>query len=155
MITITDVLNEFLKDIGEGNRTFRSSPFSVIDLFRKYLDSYAHEDLGEFDQARFDKEYAEGRRFCEIFGPDHIEAFIWDEAHGIRRLQDVLVNNLGLDLSGLTLRAASGISDDGLTIVGWGEPTSGGTEAWIARLPEPGTLSLVALGGLALLRGRK
>ena len=75
MITIKDALNEFLKDIGEGNRTSRTSPFSVVDLFRTYLDSYAHEDLGEFERARFDKEYDEEKTFCAIFGPDHIDAF--------------------------------------------------------------------------------
>ena len=74
MITIKDALNKFLKDAGEGNRKSRSSPFSVIDLFHTYLDSYAHEDLGDFDQAHFDKEYSGGKTFCDIFGPDHIEA---------------------------------------------------------------------------------
>ena len=74
MITIKDALNKFLKETGEGNRKSSSSPFSVIDWLCTYLDSYAHEDLEEFDQARFDKEYNEGKTFCDIFGPDHIEA---------------------------------------------------------------------------------
>ncbi len=47
----------------------------IIDLFGKYLDDYGHEDLNQFQQARFDKEWSEDNRFCDIFGPDHIQPF--------------------------------------------------------------------------------
>jgi uncharacterized membrane protein len=65
------------------------------------------------------------------------EAFIWDSKNGIRRLQDVLAAEYGLDLSGWTLEGAWDISDDGLTIVGNGWNPDGIREAWIAVLPEP------------------
>ena len=52
-----------------------SSPFRVIDLFRKSLDEYGHEDLNEFERQRFDEEWSEDNRFCDIFGPDHIQPF--------------------------------------------------------------------------------
>ena len=74
MLSIRECLQQFLSETGEGNRRSASSPFSIIDLFGRYLDGYAHADLREFDRARFDKEYDEGRQFCDIFGPDHIEA---------------------------------------------------------------------------------
>ncbi len=64
------------------------------------------------------------------------EAFIWDNINGMRSLKDVLVNNFGLDLTGWKLEGARGISDDGVTIVGYGENPSGNTEAWIATLCE-------------------
>ena len=83
------------------------------------------------------------------------KAFIWDTVNGIKNLRDVLVNDYGLDLTGWTLSSARGISDDGLTIVGWGYNPDGYTEAWIATIPEPGTLFLFGLGGLALLRKRR
>lgn len=79
-----------------------------------------------------------------------LSAFIWDATHGMRPLQDVLVNELGLDLTGWTLRRATGISDDGLTIVGSGpSPFDGGaTRGFIAQLdPEP----LPLFGGPALI----
>lgn len=83
------------------------------------------------------------------------EAFIWDGDHGMRRLWDVLVNNFSLDLTDWTLTGAYGISDDGLTIVGAGINPGGNTEAWIAEVPEPCTLSMLGLGMFALVRRRR
>ncbi|HUU95419.1 MAG TPA: PEP-CTERM sorting domain-containing protein [Phycisphaerae bacterium] len=77
-------------------------------------------------------------------------AFIWDGEHGMRGLQDLLEQHYGLDLTGWWLRSAKGISADGLTIVGYGDHHGFGTEGWIAHIPEPSTLSLLALGALAL-----
>ena len=75
----------------------------------------------------------------------------------MRSLREVLVNlAVGPVLSGWTLDAAFGISDDGFTIVGRGKNPSGQTEAWIAVIPEPSTSLLLGLGiaGLAVLRRR-
>lgn len=63
------------------------------------------------------------------------EAFVWDGVQGVRRLQDVLENDYGLDLTGWTLTQATGISDDGQSIVGVGTNPAGDTEAWLALLP--------------------
>ncbi len=65
------------------------------------------------------------------------EAYIWDAANGMQSLKDMLESNYGLDLTGWWLKEAHGISDDGLTIVGYGCNPSGYDEAWIATLPEP------------------
>jgi probable HAF family extracellular repeat protein len=84
-------------------------------------------------------------------------AFIWDRQHGMRNLRDVLTDECGLDLSGWGgLGLAYGVSADGLTIVGTGGgPSAGNSEGFVAVLPEPATLSLLALGGLAMLRRRR
>ena len=65
-----------------------------------------------------------------------------------------MVNDLGLDLTGWNLNKVISISDDGRTIAGTGHNPSGSQEGWIATIPEPATLSLLALGDLALLRRR-
>ena len=63
------------------------------------------------------------------------DPFIWDATNGMRNLRDVLVNQYGLDLTGWTLTSATGISADGLTIVGNGVHAGfGNSEGWVARL---------------------
>ena len=89
-------------------------------------------------------------------GPSSTRAVIWDEIHGIRELEQVLVNDFGMDLTGWRLDRAVGISDDGLTIAGQGTNPDGLTEAWIAIIPEPSTALLLATGLLMLgARGRR
>lgn len=80
-------------------------------------------------------------------------AAVWDAEHGLRSLCDVLGGD-GVDLSGWSLTVATGVSDDGLTIVGYGTNPNGDTEAWLAHIPEPATLSLLMLGLTAALRRR-
>lgn len=86
-------------------------------------------------------------------------AFVWTSASGIQDLNQML------DGSGAnwTLQAATGINDNGL-IIGWGlyDPDGPGGNAPLTQqgflltpIPEPATLSLLALGGLAMLRRRK
>ena len=81
------------------------------------------------------------------------QAAIWDETHGMRSLWSVLVDS-GLDLTGWTLSTATGISDDGMTVVGFGENPDGNTEGFIAILPETSTLSLLA-GAAVWMLGRR
>ena len=82
-------------------------------------------------------------------------AFIWDQTNSMRNLRDVLINDFSLDLTGWRLSFATGISGDGQTIVGWGRNPDGFSEAWVATIPEPATLSLLALGAAAMLRRRR
>ncbi|MFC1737983.1 PEP-CTERM sorting domain-containing protein [Planctomycetota bacterium] len=81
-------------------------------------------------------------------------AFIWTEEHGIRNLKDMLITDFGLNLTDWTLRRASGITPDGLTIVGMGINPDGYEEAWIVTIPEPATVFLLGLGVVMLRRKR-
>jgi probable HAF family extracellular repeat protein len=82
------------------------------------------------------------------------QAVLWTETDGMRPIQDLLMNELGLDLTGWQLTDAFGISDDGLTILGRGTNPDGISASWIAVIPEPATglLFLLGLAGLALPR---
>jgi len=82
------------------------------------------------------------------------EAFIWEEANGMRELDQVL-GQLGVDLAGWRLISAVGVSADGLTITGSGTNPSGVREPWIAVVPEPGTAALVGLGLVVLATSRR
>jgi uncharacterized membrane protein len=64
------------------------------------------------------------------------EAFIWDQARGMRRLKDVLVNDLGLtQVASWTLTVAYGITPDGTAISGAGLNSAGDPEGWTVHLP--------------------
>lgn len=83
-------------------------------------------------------------------------AMIWDEANGMRRLDQVLVDlGLGPAVAGWDLDHAYSISADGMVIVGSGRNPSGQFEAWYAVIPEPGTSTLVSVGLLALAAARR
>jgi uncharacterized membrane protein len=60
-------------------------------------------------------------------------AFIWDQAHGMRGLQQALSDDYGISTRGWTLDRATAITPDGSTIVGYGSD-GGVTEGWVVRL---------------------
>lgn len=66
-----------------------------------------------------------------------LEAFLWNASDGMRALEEVLENDHGLDLSGWALEEATGISDDGLTVVGVGVSPSGFRRGFVATLGSP------------------
>ena len=77
-------------------------------------------------------------------------AFVWTAEDGMRDLREVLAA-LGADMDGWALWRACDVSDNGLIIVGRGDRPGGiSQESWIAVLPEPGALSLLALGALGV-----
>ena len=83
------------------------------------------------------------------------DAFIWDVTNGMRAVAD-LVTAAGIDLTGWSLEAATAVSADGETIVGYGTNPAGDPEGWLFSLPEPGTGLLIGVALLASLRpGRR
>ena len=85
-----------------------------------------------------------------------VEAFVWTSSGGMGRLWDVLLaSGVNPAASGWTgLSGAYAITPDGNTIVGSGT-RNGNTEAFVAVVPEPASLSPMALGGIFLLRRRR
>lgn len=73
----------------------------------------------------------------------------------MRELDQVLSGDLGLDLTGWTLRNALAVSADGQTIVGYGTNPSGFAEAWVAVIPEPSTGLLLMTGLISLAMCRR
>ncbi|MCS7466117.1 PEP-CTERM sorting domain-containing protein [Stieleria sp. ICT_E10.1] len=93
-----------------------------------------------------------------IVGQSGNYAFIWDEENGMRDLSEVLTSDYGLNLDGWDLSRATGISDDGETIIGYGLNPFGGTEAWVANVtvvPEPSSTALIAFVALGLIARRR
>jgi uncharacterized membrane protein len=69
-------------------------------------------------------------------GESGLEAFIWDPAHGMRSIRQLLTSQSdpGKNLRGWKLRAATAVSRDGSMVAGWGINPDGNREAWIARV---------------------
>lgn len=90
--------------------------------------------------------------------PNVPKAFVWTKSAGMRSLESILVEQ-GVDIGGWSLDVARGVSEDGMTIVGYGINPTGDVEGWLAVLnpvPEPGSRSVAALvlGLLALVRDK-
>lgn len=62
-------------------------------------------------------------------------AVIWDADHGLRLLDAVLATDYQTQITGWKLTRATAISDDALTIAGYGTNPQAQTEAWIIKLP--------------------
>ncbi len=82
-------------------------------------------------------------------GPTSTEAFVWTAGQGMRRLRDVLIEDIGLtNLSTWALLDARGISADGKRIVGTAINAIGNREAYVVQLPPPGAFSgIVPIAG--------
>jgi probable HAF family extracellular repeat protein len=72
-----------------------------------------------------------------IAGGDDGGAFIWDATHGIRSLQPILIAD-GVNLTGWKLGAATAISADGNTIVGFGTDRAAKWRHGSPPSPSPG-----------------
>ena len=77
-------------------------------------------------------------------------AFVWDAQHGMRDLEALLVDDLGLDLDGVALRVATDVSADGTTVVGTGVDDAMQV-VWVAVIPEPGASGMLGSGLLTLV----
>jgi uncharacterized membrane protein len=79
-------------------------------------------------------------------------AFIWDPVNGLQDLNVVLVDQYGLDLRGWHLGDVTGMSADGMTMVGNAFDGDGGAAPYIVHVPEPSVLLLLSVAALILKR---
>ena len=71
--TISEVLQEFL---GEQRQQLEPRTIDdygvIIELFEDLLNGYAYQRLDREEEALFDELYDQGKKFCDVFGPDKI-----------------------------------------------------------------------------------
>lgn len=74
------------------------------------------------------------------------EPFLWNTAIGTQPL-DTYLESIGADLAGYSLESITGVSGDGLILVGSGRDSQGREAAWLARIaiPEPTTAWLLTI----------
>jgi probable HAF family extracellular repeat protein len=144
--------------VSADGSTVVGSAASVLSGFEAFRWTAASGMVGLGSLPGFSNTYARGvsgdgsRIVGQAASSGADTAIFWDEAGGMRTVKSVLQNEFGLNLSGWTLVDASAISADGTTIVGTGIDPFGAQRAWIAMIPEPGTLLLLGSGlaGLVL-----
>lgn len=132
----------------EGNEAFRWTDAEGMTGLG-FLPG-ATESNSEILGASFDGSVLVGGATSESGGA----AVVWTNTGGLRKLEEILEEEFGEDLSGWTLLQANDVSYDGSTIVGVGTNPDGEQEAWIAYVPEAaGPIApLVALAALSLLK---
>ena len=90
----------------------------------------------------------------ECGGNGQGRGFVWDDVTGMRLLEDVLEDH-GVDLEGWDLLRATGVSDDGNKIVGYGRHPNGYIDGWLVTVPEPTTAVLFGIGMMGLTAKRR
>lgn len=95
-----------------------------------------------------------------LVGTNLGNAFLWRAGAGPMYVKDVLEGEFGMNLNGYTLEFATGISDDGRTIVGFGtDSIVGGSFGWVVHLdrsiPSPGGAPILVLVGLWSARRKR
>lgn len=120
---------------------------TLIDTPAGWLHSF-------FGSMTPDAKFAVGQLNLSGNPPEGGRAYLWDDQNGTRLLEDVLANDYSINLDGWTLLNATGISADGMTICGYGINPDGNMEGWVATIPEPASLLLLAAGTI-IFRSRK
>jgi hypothetical protein len=86
-------------------------------------------------------------------------AVIWDAENGVRDFKELLSIQYGMEdaLEGWRLLQISDVSGDGKSFFGQGTTPTGELTTWVATVPEPSSLAIVAvcMGGLGVYRWKR
>ena len=80
---------------------------------------------------------------------------MWDAQGHIRRLDDLMTTEWGIDVEGWTITAATAISGDGQTIAGYGINPDGQTQGFVVTVPAPSAITVLVLGLTAMRMSRR
>lgn len=88
------------------------------------------------------------------FGPAFFgNGFIWEEGVGTMTVSEYLDSKGVAYPAGFNFAFVTSISTDGQWLAGWGG--FGSAESWVVHIPAPGSLTLLGLGGAAMIRRRR
>jgi uncharacterized membrane protein len=76
-----------------------------------------------------------GSCYGEIAGEFVSDSFVWDDGLGSRSLKEELIAAGATEVVGWALTSATGISEDGMVICGYGTNPDGIERAWVATIP--------------------
>lgn len=138
----------YLYDTVNGTYKFAPTPFS------------ANNEIAVVGGVSDNGRFVAGRYLKSGLNPYiNGHAFIWDTVSGDFYNLDDVVDANGFDRQGIHYSTITGISDDGMTLVGFGGSlTTVDTRSFYVHLdsvPEPATLTLLAFPALALLRKKR
>jgi uncharacterized membrane protein len=80
-------------------------------------------------------------------------SYVWTSQGGFFSIEEYFLQS-GMDIAGWVIESAQAISADGNVIAGYGK-YNGVTQAFVASVPEPSSLSLLLAGGAVLMVGRR
>lgn len=108
----------------------------VLDMDSgSYSNAYRWTAVGGEEKIGNGRIYATNWDGSVIVGSNNDQAFIWDSENGMRNLKDYLITLSCFGMVGWNSTTATGISDDGTVIVGYGTNPKGKREAWMASVP--------------------
>ena len=79
--------------------------------------------------------------------------FLWTTENGMVSAKTYM-EDVGVNMTGWTIDSIEDVSADGKTFVGSGT-FNGTSQAFVASVPEPSSLSLLLVGGAVLMAGRR
>ncbi|HWQ48438.1 MAG TPA: hypothetical protein VN414_05735 [Methanosarcina sp.] len=104
--TISNSIHEILKEfLAEQQARLSPKTYSgyeeAIYYFEEYFNGWAHKYLNEEDKSRLNEFYErDGKKYCEVFGPEYIRALETKDFLGHFMIRNVLASKTSLETVG-------------------------------------------------------